>query len=76
MENLGWTGLLIEPSKVAFEKCRSVRSDKNFFENCALVSDKNTTEVFGDFHGHLMSSIEGKRLNSNQLVTVPSYTLD
>lgn len=48
LEDLGWTGLLIEPSEKAAERCRQNR--KSIVENCALVSkDYKETTVIGDF---------------------------
>ncbi len=37
-KNKGWKGILIEPSKSIFKKCKSNRSMRNFFYNCACVS--------------------------------------
>ena len=63
LENKGWTGLLIEPCKNAFELCVKNRSDKNIFVNAALVEDCiTTTKVFGDFDSKIMASIGGTHL--------------
>lgn len=67
---------MIEPSKISFDKCIENRSKLNIFENCALVSNDNITDVFGDFNqSSLMCSINGKRLNSSTLINVKSCTL-
>jgi FkbM family methyltransferase len=48
LEELGWTGLLVEPSVPAYHKCLENRNC--FIENCALVSsDYENETVFGDF---------------------------
>lgn len=39
-KNNNWKGILIEPSKIQFDKCKFYRSKKNFFYNCACVSFK------------------------------------
>ena len=38
LEKRGWGGLLIEPNQFRFAECKTNRSNKNIFENCALVS--------------------------------------
>lgn len=61
-EYYGWTGILVEPSGVLFESLSSNRPNSKCFQ-CALGSfEENNTYVWGDFNGHLMSSVEGKRL--------------
>lgn len=75
LEKRNWTGILVEPSIQAFQKCVKNRSSRNIFINCALVSDNSNTEVFGDFDGNLMSSVGGKRLNRTFLDSVPCRTL-
>lgn len=48
LEDLGWSGLLVEPSEKAYLEC--LQSRKCFIENCALVSFDYTEDfVFGDF---------------------------
>ncbi len=39
-KNNNWKGILIEPSKIQFDKCKLYRSKKNIFYNCACVSFK------------------------------------
>jgi len=49
LEDLGWNGVLIEPSPLAVEKCRQNR--KAFVEECALVSKGfNGSHAVGDFY--------------------------
>lgn len=50
LESLSWNGLLIEPNKQRFSECQSHRSDRNIFENCALVSfDHKESTIAGNF---------------------------
>jgi len=77
LEKMGWGGILIEPSKIAFKNCISNRSmDKNEFYNCALVAQEGITGIKGDFDGHPMSSVGGKRLGRESQVIVPARTLN
>ena len=57
-QTLGWRGVLVEPSKSAFDMCVKSRSAKNIFARAALVSDSSIKTVLGDFDGNLMSSID------------------
>lgn len=58
----GWTGVLIEPSEVVFKQLQANRPNSHCF-NCALGSfQEDGTEVWGDFDGSLMSSIDGWRI--------------
>ena len=48
LEDLGWKGILIEPSRKAYEKCCQNR--RSLMVNCALVSkDYKGSSVYGDF---------------------------
>lgn len=62
-KNYGWSGVLVEPSQIAFEKLEKNRPHtKNF--HCALGSfEEHNTYIYGDFDGSSMSSVDGKRLN-------------
>ncbi len=75
----GWHGILIEPSPSAYNECLKNRSnDKNIIIHGALVSSEYKGDtVIGDFYGHPMNSIGGKRLNNfaNANVEVPAYTI-
>ena len=63
-EQYGWTGILIEPSDVLFERLKKNRPTARYFQ-CALGTfEQNNTFLYGDFDGHLMASINGDRLNS------------
>lgn len=61
-EGYGWSGILIEPSTVLFEKLHAVRPNSLCF-NCALGSfAEEGSFVRGDFDGHPMASINGIRM--------------
>jgi FkbM family methyltransferase len=72
----GWKGILIEPSVNAYEKCVQARPNSKCF-NYACVSDSFTGDsICGDFNGHLMSSVDGTRLNNSPLTEVKVITLE
>jgi FkbM family methyltransferase len=75
LEKLNWNGILIEPSVKVFNECVENRSKNNYFYNCALVSSDDVTEIYGDFDGSLMSSINGERLNKPPQFKVGCRTL-
>jgi FkbM family methyltransferase len=71
-----WSGILIEPSSNSYEKCKNNRV-KSICLNYACVSkDYTSDEINGDFNGDLMSSVDGKRLNSSYLTAVKATTLE
>jgi FkbM family methyltransferase len=76
-KELNWSGVLIEPSKNAFDVCVQHRNSNNIFINSALVGDDNIEEVVGDFNGDHMSSINGARTGCNLhlLTSVKATTL-
>lgn len=73
-KNYNWSGLLVEPSIVAFAKCKQNRPNSVCL-NTALTNDSNITEILGDFDGHLMSSVNGLRLQRPSSIKVPATTL-
>lgn len=71
-----WTGILIEPSVNAFEKCKINRPKSKVF-NFACVSNLYEHETIkGDFNDNLMSSVGGKRLNNQNLIEIKTITLN
>jgi len=71
-----WTGILIEPSVNKYEECKLNRPN-NIVLNCACVSSEyDKDHIVGDFHGSLMASVDGKRLNGLDLVSVKVKTLE
>lgn len=77
-ERLGWKGILVEPSRSAFDKLIVNRSNDICVHGCLVSSDYAEQVVWGDFDGGLMSSVEGKRLDSSRmnLKSAPAITLD
>jgi FkbM family methyltransferase len=60
-ETCGWTGILIEPSPVAFRHLQQNRPN-NILVNCCCSNYNGITK--GDFHGSPMSSIGGTRVKA------------
>lgn len=74
-KEFGWKGLLIEPSKLAFENCKKIRTNSKVYNYCLVSEDYDSKCIFGDFDGNLMSSVQGDRLSRKQLNLVPATTL-
>jgi len=73
-----WRGTLIDASPNACHQCAQNRPN-NIVINAALVSpDYKELTIKGDFNGHLMGSIGGKRLHNenNADIEVRAVTLD
>lgn len=74
-EEYNWTGILVEPSPIQFEKLKTLRPN-NFYFNCACVSfDYQNSTIDGDFDGDPMSSVEGLRRGRTATHTVQARTL-
>ena len=72
----GWKGLLIEPSVEKYKQCIANRQN-SIVQNYACVDNNYQLDhILGDFDGGLMSSVNGSRLNSGNLVSVPTTTLE
>lgn len=70
-----WKGLLIEPSLNAFNLCKVNRPNSVVINYACVSSEYDKDSICGDFNGNLMSSINGTRLNSNNLVSANTITL-
>jgi FkbM family methyltransferase len=71
-----WSGILIEPSEFSFNMCKKNRSNMNYYYNCALVESDEIKEIYGDFNGSLMASVDGQRLKKiNNKIKVNSKTI-
>jgi len=74
LEDLGWSGVLIEPSELAYNKC--VKNRTCFVENCALVSFENKDGfVFGDFNYDGSKGLGARSKIKGSGVKVKSKTL-
>jgi len=71
-----WTGILIEPSFEKYIQCIKNRPNSITLNFACVDNDYNSEFILGDFNGHLMSSVDGKRLNNNELVKVKATTLE
>ncbi len=72
-KELNWSGVLVEPSLIAFNACKANRPQSKVL-NCALT-DQNVETITGDFDGNPMCSIAGTRLNRAASVTVKATSL-
>lgn len=70
-----WTGLLIEPSMGGYNLCCQNRPNSICVNMCCVSDDYKESSVKGDFNSNLMSSVNGIRLNSQNLVEVECSTL-
>jgi len=71
-----WTGILIEPSFEKYIQCIKNRPNSITLNFACVDNEYNNEFILGDFDGHLMSSVDGKRLNNNNLVKVKATTLE
>lgn len=61
-KNLNWNGILIEPIKTKFIKCKKNRSHKNFFFNNACVSFDFKEDEIKMIYSDLMTTIDDDRV--------------
>ena len=71
-----WSGILIEPSFEKYIQCIKNRPNSITLNFACVDNDYDDEFILGDFNGHLMSSVDGKRLNNNNLVKVKATTLE
>lgn len=71
-----WSGILIEPSKHAYDLCCKNRPKSAVLNLCCVSSDYQQKTIMGDFNSNLMASVSGKRLYSQNLVEVNCCTLN
>jgi len=71
-----WTGILIEPSFEKYIQCIENRKNSICLNYACVDNEYKNDFILGDFNGNLMSSIDGKRLNNNNLVQVKTITLE
>jgi FkbM family methyltransferase len=72
-----WTGILIEPCIEGYNLCKKNRPNNIILNYGCVSNDYNYNTIKGDFqNSNLMSSIDGERLNSTNLVEVKTITLD
>ena len=74
----GWTGLLIEPSRVRYDECVKNRPGSKVFHGACVSNTYPKKTVEGDFDGRLMSSVGGERLQHAEVsrAVVPAFTLE
>jgi len=74
--NRGWTGILIEPSKTSFELCCKSRPNSKVINCCCVSNTYINDTIFGDFNSTLMSSVNGDRLQSSNLIEINAMPLE
>ena len=74
--NRNWKGLLIEPSKGSYDLCCKNRPNSIVVNCCCVSNDYNGDKILGDFNSKLMSSVNGQRLHSGDLIQVNALTLE
>ena len=74
-EALGWTGILVEPSLDSYKMLGVNRPNDICIHGCLVSSEYTDEFISGDFNGGLMSSVDGRRLTSTDLVRAPALTL-
>lgn len=74
--NHNWSGILIEPSKQSYDLCCKNRPNSICLNLCCVSSDYTDKTIEGDFNSSLMSSVNGLRLQSKNLIPVNCDTLD
>tara|TARA_B100000902_G_scaffold400008_1_gene474508 strand:- start:10357 stop:11064 length:708 start_codon:yes stop_codon:yes gene_type:complete len=62
-----WKGILIEPIKQKFDQCINIRSKRNFFFNCACVSNEFNRDKIKLIYSNLRTIVddENNLINSN-----------
>ena len=71
-----WKGILIEPSESAYEKCIINRPNSHVVNYCCVDDCYYSNKISGDFNSVTMSSVNGKRLNNDNLIEVKSIQLE
>jgi FkbM family methyltransferase len=71
-----WKGILVEPSIDVCKQCINNRPNSKCFNFACVSNDYESEYILGDFNGHCMSSVGGKRANLSELIKVPVITLE
>jgi FkbM family methyltransferase len=75
--NRNWTGVLIEPSIYGYLKCKENRPNSLCLNYACVSNSYKDKYICGDFNtNHPMASVDGKRLNSNNICEVEATTLE
>ena len=75
LEDMGWTGILIEPSPSSFSKCVNNRPKSKVINAACVASNYPHDLVEGDFNGSSMSSVGSKRTGSKTMISVKALKL-
>jgi FkbM family methyltransferase len=74
--NRGWKGILIEPSPNAYAECSKNRPASTCFNLACVSNTFEGNEIRGDFNGGMMSSVDGVRTGTQNLLSVQVSTLE
>jgi FkbM family methyltransferase len=74
--NRKWKGILIEPSYNKLSECKINRPNSICLHYACVSNDYEKNTIFGDFMGGMMASINGKRIQSTNIVEVPAISLE
>lgn len=76
-KEMGWTGILIEPSVKGYEKCKINRPNSICLNYACVSSDYNEEYIMGDFQSNNpMASVDGLRSKIKDLIPVKAITLE
>jgi len=76
-KEMGWTGILIEPSLKGYEQCKINRPNSVCLNYACVSSDYKDVYIEGDFeNNHPMGSVNGVRNGNKNLVKVKAITLE
>ena len=76
-KEMGWTGILIEPSLIGYEQCKINRPNSICLNYACVSSDYKNDYIEGDFkNNHPMGSVNGIRNRNKNLVKVKTNTLE
>ena len=74
-DELGWKGILVEPSIVRYKECLKNRKNNKIF-NCVCTNlDYKNNVIRGDFNGSPMDSVGGVRKNKIGNIEVSARSL-
>ncbi len=79
-----WTGVLVEPSKSNFSKCKKNRPGSKVYNYACVSSDFKDKYIDGDWENGLMSSVNSKRAllhplspaSASNIIKVEAATLE
>ena len=71
-----WKGIIIEPSYDNYMKCIENRKNSICLNYACVDNDYKDEHIYGDFNNNIMASVNGMRINNNNLISVKAITLE